>query len=949
MKRSSSRGILLVGLALALLFAGCKQGVSPPAQAGVGTTPNGVVDRAFSFQLIPPSGASGSWALAAGSMLPPGLELNSSGLLSGTPTAAGTFSFSATVGSTSTQVTVVIRAALRITSTFLANGFVDEAFEQTLTATGGLPAYTWSIVDTGADPPGLELTTTGPDVGVYSGTPTSPGNFTFTIRVTDTANAATPSGSADATFTMVVLGAPTGYVANSADNTVSLIDIETNTVTGTIPVGTRPLRVALHPAGTRVYVTNNGSNSVSVIDTGTNTVASTVSVGASPVGIHAPFDGQSVYVANQDGNTVSVIDVPTNNTIVTIPMPVADAEPTGVTGSPNGRLIFVSLRRTGQVVVINNDPASPAFHTIIRVLTVGGQPEGVAFSQAVSQLYVANSASDSVSVLDVNLETLEFSVQDSITVGTDPVGVAAGPDCNFVHVSNAGSNTLSVLTTAEAAVSGNVTTGSMPQQVAFTPDGRRGYVTNLGSNSVTIFDPRTDAVVGSVAVGSEPVGIAILADIFTLRLVPAPPPPSSQLPTAFFGEPYGTRVCGFGGTPPYTFEVTGGSEPPGLSMDDTGLIEGEATEPSIPDFPDRFTFEATLTDSFEPARSVSGDFLLQVCCIGIPPFGYVANFTGDSVTVINTGLREVETTIELGDGASPVGVAITPDKNRIYVTNFNSDNVAVIDGDAENTTFNTVLTTVIVGNGPSGVVITPDGSRVYVSNEDADTISVIETATNTVLGSPIAVGSQPGSMAITPDGRRLYVPNTFSGSVSVIDIEAGSPSFHTVVATIPVGLGPVGAAATPDGTRVYVTNQFSDSISVIATGTNTVTTTISVGDLPTGIAIDPFGRRAYVANQLSNNVSVIDLFSNTEIDTDPDDLIFPTRISVGESPDFIAITPLRTFDGLVGGGGRVYVTNFGSDNVSVISNHPGFMDDHLIVEERGTISVGQGPEGIALQ
>ncbi|MGA5824234.1 YncE family protein, partial [Kitasatospora sp. NPDC094028] len=69
------------------------------------------------------------------------------------------------------------------------------------------------------------------------------------------------------------------YVTNEGDNTVSVIDTVTNTVTATVVVGTGPFDVAVTPDGLHAYVTNNGDNTVSVIDTVTNTVTATVVVG----------------------------------------------------------------------------------------------------------------------------------------------------------------------------------------------------------------------------------------------------------------------------------------------------------------------------------------------------------------------------------------------------------------------------------------------------------------------------------------------------------------------------------------------------------------------------------------------------------------------------------------------------------------------------------------------
>jgi YVTN family beta-propeller protein len=56
-------------------------------------------------------------------------------------------------------------------------------------------------------------------------------------------------------------------------------------VTATVPVGSAPVLVAITPDGAFAYVTNSGSNSVSVINIATNTVTATIPVGIFPQGI----------------------------------------------------------------------------------------------------------------------------------------------------------------------------------------------------------------------------------------------------------------------------------------------------------------------------------------------------------------------------------------------------------------------------------------------------------------------------------------------------------------------------------------------------------------------------------------------------------------------------------------------------------------------------------------
>jgi YVTN family beta-propeller protein len=77
---------------------------------------------------------------------------------------------------------------------------------------------------------------------------------------------------------------PFAYITNSNADSVSVLDIVSNTVVGApIAVGASPVGVAVHPAGTRVYVINFTANSVSVIDTATHSVTATIPVGLAPV------------------------------------------------------------------------------------------------------------------------------------------------------------------------------------------------------------------------------------------------------------------------------------------------------------------------------------------------------------------------------------------------------------------------------------------------------------------------------------------------------------------------------------------------------------------------------------------------------------------------------------------------------------------------------------------
>jgi hypothetical protein len=156
--------------------------------------PAGSTGAPYSQRLDRTGGTAGfTWSVTGGT-LPPGLTLNSAtGVVSGTPTTYVTFTFTARVTDsantfTEKQFSITIGPAgpatggpMITTTSPLARGVVGMAYSTTLQATGGMLPYTWSLVG-GALPPGLAL---APATGVISGTPTLPGVYTFTARVTD--------------------------------------------------------------------------------------------------------------------------------------------------------------------------------------------------------------------------------------------------------------------------------------------------------------------------------------------------------------------------------------------------------------------------------------------------------------------------------------------------------------------------------------------------------------------------------------------------------------------------------------------------------------------------------------------------------------------------------------------------------------------------------------------
>ncbi len=171
------------------------QPAPPPAPSITTTTlPAGTIGQPYNQTLRASGGTGGlTWSLVPGTgTLPPGLNLDqTSGVISGTPIApAATATFTVRVadaaGQDDTQglsITINLPAPPAITSTTLPGGTVGQPYHQSLQATAGTGALTWSLAG-GSLPGMLSLS----PAGVISGTPTNAGISSFAVRVTDALN-----------------------------------------------------------------------------------------------------------------------------------------------------------------------------------------------------------------------------------------------------------------------------------------------------------------------------------------------------------------------------------------------------------------------------------------------------------------------------------------------------------------------------------------------------------------------------------------------------------------------------------------------------------------------------------------------------------------------------------------------------------------------------------------
>ena len=294
------------------------------------------------------------------------------------------------------------------------------------------------------------------------------------------------------------------YIPNSSDDTVSVIDTTTNTVTATISVPGVGFGVAVTSDGSKVYVASGAG--LSVIDTATNTVTATIPAASGDQGLGGVVvtpDGGKVYASLGTG-TVSAIDAATEAVTATIAIPsvfggVGGGMPVAVT--PDGSKVYVSSVNDDTVAVIDT-----AKNVVVSTFFVA-EPEGAVVTPDGSKVYIAGF--DFVKAIDTATNNVIATIPDE--AAAPPIGLAVSPDGSKVYVANADFfgrpllDSVSVIDTATDTVTATIPVGEEPLGLALTPDGSKVYVASYRAGTVSAIDTATNAVTATIPVGSFPV------------------------------------------------------------------------------------------------------------------------------------------------------------------------------------------------------------------------------------------------------------------------------------------------------------------------------------------------------------------------------------------------------------------------------------------------------------
>ena len=366
-------------------------------------------------------------------------------------------------------------------------------------------------------------------------------------------------------------------------------------------------------------------------------------------------------------------------------------------------------------------------------------PLEMALSPDGTRLYVVCQESDEVRVVDLNSR----KVIGIVPVGHTPRGIAATPDGSRLYVTNASSDTVSVIDTASLKVLRTYSTGFEPTGIVLDTANSSLYVANRLSSDISIIDLHTGEESSRLLAGRGASYLAL--------------------------SPDGKRI--------YCTHIY---------PDPSGFREQPNSEITVVDTAKRRVVDRirlpNVAGVFHVALSSDGKLgvVAQLRPKNLIPLAHVEHGSvfGDSLTLFGSDLPSpVQVPIDELDRyyAMPWGVAITPDKSRIFLTTAMSESVTVIDVAPLLRTIKSrtqsfvndlsasaeyVASRVPVGHNPRGILLSKNAKYLYVANRLDDTISVIDTATNKNIDTLDLDG--PKTIDALRRGERLFYTADFS-------------------------------------------------------------------------------------------------------------------------------------------------------------------------------------------
>jgi Putative Ig domain len=511
------------------------------------------------------SGGRGTtpYTITSSNTLPAGLSLSPAGVLTGTPATPGSYSFDVTVTDSSATPyeltktyagTIAPMQLPTITPAALGAGEVGTPYAQQLAGGSGVEPFAFSIA-TGQLPGGITLT----NAGLLSGTPTSSGEFSFGITVTDSRGRA-------ATF---------GY------------SLQIDLPTIQLSPATLPAMTAYDPVLTNVSATG-----------GVGPYTFAVTAGGLPAGLTLTPAGMLTGIPTQEGN---------------FPVTIRATDATGGTGPATASIQYTLTVAAAVLPRISPDmvPAAVAGTAYSRQFTASDGVAPYVFSLTSGSLPNGVTLTGGGLLAGMPTEAGTFSFTVTVTDGRTLTSNAT-----YTLVSNAPVITVVPATLGDAQAGAaysqqlSATGGTAPHVYSLEsgelPEGLTLTAAGLISGTPTAPGSKTFAVKATDSLGFGGT------TSYTLPVAPAPLVVGPQaLPAPVAGAAYLGQLSATGGLGPFTFAVTEGVLPTGLTLaGDTGAISGTPTAVGSFAFTVTATDTATLNDT--PVVTSAKDYTLVV-------------------------------------------------------------------------------------------------------------------------------------------------------------------------------------------------------------------------------------------------------------------------------------------------------------------------------------------------
>jgi YVTN family beta-propeller protein len=347
--------------------------------------------------------------------------------------------------------------------------------------------------------------------------------------------------------------------------------------------------------------------------------------------------------------------------------------------------------------------------------------------------YISDGAANAVTVLD-----LVYLRHDRVLpVGRNPTGLAVNPKRNEIYAVNTGSDSVSVIDATTNSVVATIGVHHRPYFIAVSPDGHRAYVPDSASNTVSVLDLDSRREIAVAATGEGPGFAAVSPDNRTLVVT---------------NQQAGSVSI---------YSIADSPRQPISFRDSFSGCTG-ATDAVI------------LPDSTKVFVACSGSHQVMDIWLAVPP----ESWRGRQ----DPSLQHDQLLTLLDVGNTPTHLAMEPDGNEVFSTNFDSDSISEI-----STWTNVVLGTYVIGAKPVRGLISRDNSTLWVTNFGADSASLYSIDDGRVEAS-VRTGSRPDALALSDDEHLLLAADAGSSDVAVIRTE--SKNGPALVTLLPAGNKP---------------------------------------------------------------------------------------------------------------------------------------------------------------